>query len=121
VAIERRPQAFRTKLGEPVAINRRNPALIAAFALLLGDALGLAFAAKISLELGEDAKHVEEGLAGRVARIDRLLGGFESDAAALQIADDKYDSERFGNNSAGGASHNRASTSRWCYAVRCGD
>lgn len=62
--------------------------LIAAFALLLGDAFGLALAAKIGFELGEDAKHIEERLAGRVARVDRLLGGFESNAAALQIVDD---------------------------------
>src|SRR5260221_14632821 len=39
----------------------------------------LTFAAKVGLELGEHTEHVEEGLAGRHAGIDRLPGCLERD------------------------------------------
>jgi hypothetical protein len=38
-----------------------------------GDALKLALATEIRFEFGEDARHVEEALPGRGARVDRLF------------------------------------------------
>ena len=56
--------------------------------LRLLDALGLPLAAQVRLELGEDAQHVEEGLAGRRARVDWLLGRLQRDALLLQLMHD---------------------------------
>ena len=55
-------------------INRRLPAPVHARRLGLGDTLKLALAPQVGLELGEDAQHVEEALAGGRAGVDRLLG-----------------------------------------------
>ena len=69
-------------------INRRLAALVNAFCLRLGDALELTLPAEVRLELGEHAEHVEERFAGCVARVDRLLGGFERNALGLQFVND---------------------------------
>ena len=53
-----------------------------------GDALGLALPAQIGLELGEDAQHIEEGLARRRGRIHRLIGCGQMRALGLQVRDD---------------------------------
>ena len=55
-------------------------AAIGAALLRRGDPLGLALAAQVGLELGEDAEHVEECLAGRGRGVHGLLGGSEMGA-----------------------------------------
>jgi hypothetical protein len=47
-------------------------------ALALANALKLTLAPEIGLELREDAQHVKECLAGRVAGVDRLLCSFKA-------------------------------------------
>jgi hypothetical protein len=46
-------------------------------AFCLGDALQLPLAAKVGLELGEHAEHVQEAFAGGRAGVDRLLRGLQ--------------------------------------------
>lgn len=53
-----------------------------------GDSLGLPLLAQVGLELGKNAKHVEERLAGGGAGVDRLLGRLERHSPALQLMDD---------------------------------
>jgi hypothetical protein len=52
------------------------------------DSERLAFAPKISFELGEHPGHVEEALARGSAGIDRLFGRLQGDAALLKVVDD---------------------------------
>jgi hypothetical protein len=58
-------------------IYRSGPTLVDAGGLGLGDPLQLALAAQVRFELGEDAKYVEEALAGGRAGVDWLLVGLE--------------------------------------------
>ena len=53
-----------------------------------GDPLGLALAAQVGLELGEDAEHVEERLAGRGRGVHGLFGSSEMGALVLEGRDD---------------------------------
>ena len=69
-------------------IDRRLAARIDAPQLGGLNALKLALAPKIGLELGEDPQHVEKRLAGGCGRIDRLLGCAQGDATKLQIMND---------------------------------
>jgi hypothetical protein len=55
---------------------------------LLRQCLDLPFLPQVGFELGEHAKHVEEGLAGRGARIDRLLSRAQGHTSLPQLMDD---------------------------------
>jgi hypothetical protein len=77
------PIVFAMSVGRiPCSFNSRTRAspLVDAGCLRLGDALKLALAAKVGLELGEHAEHVEEALAGGSAGVDGLLGLLEAGA-----------------------------------------
>ena len=69
-------------------IDRRLAALVDAARLGGADPFELPLAAQIGLELGEHAEHVEKGLAGRGAGVDRLLGRLQRDALGLQLVHD---------------------------------
>ena len=49
-----------------------------------GDPLGLALAVQVDLELGKDAEHVEERLAGSGRGVHGLFGGSEMGALVLE-------------------------------------
>jgi hypothetical protein len=54
----------------------------------MSDDPGQEYLADGIFELGEYAKHVEEGLAGGGARTDRLLSRAQSNASLPQLMDD---------------------------------
>ena len=52
------------------------------------DSFGLALAAQVGLELGEDAEHVEERLAGSGRGVHGLFGSGKMGALVLECRDD---------------------------------
>src|SRR3984893_5759694 len=66
-------KALRLHLAHLRGIYRCRTALVNARGLGRGDAFELSLALQVRFELGEDAKHIKEALAGGGAGIDRLL------------------------------------------------
>src|SRR3954463_15176604 len=81
-------QALRMQSTDALVIDRPLAALVGASGLGCRDAFKLPLAPEIGLELGEHTEHVEEGLAGRGAGVDRLLGGFQRDPALPEFVDE---------------------------------
>lgn len=69
-------------------MNRRLAPPVDALGLGLGDPFHLPLAAKVGLELGEDAEHVEEGFARRRRGVDRLFRGLERHSRRAQLMHD---------------------------------
>jgi hypothetical protein len=57
-------------------------------ALSCGDALEPTLAPQVGFELGKHAKHVEKGLTGRRADVDRLLRRAQGNTTGPQLMDD---------------------------------
>ncbi|ANN60782.1 hypothetical protein A9K72_31435 [Mesorhizobium loti] len=72
-------------LSDLVAVDFRWPALVCAVLVGSSDSLRLALAPQIGLELGKDAEHVKESLAGGGRRIDGLFGREEMRAFRLYL------------------------------------
>jgi hypothetical protein len=83
-----RPHALCLQFANPCLVYRSWASLVGAGSLRLADALKLALAAEVCLELGEYAEHIEKALAGGGARVDWLLGRPECGALGTHRADD---------------------------------
>ncbi len=75
------------KLGKP--FDGGGTPFAAAFCLRLADTLHRALVADGSLELREDAKHLQEASSGRCAGVDRLLGGSKGDLLLFKFVYDR--------------------------------
>ncbi len=76
------------KLVDDRGIDLRLSALVDAARLRCGNSFGLAFLPQVGLELGEYPQHVQEGLTGSGARVDRLLSRARCHSSFLQLMDD---------------------------------
>jgi hypothetical protein len=76
------------KLVDDRGIDFRLSPLIDTARLRCGISFGLAFLPQVGLELGEHPKHVEEGLTGSGARVDRLFSRAQRYSFFLQLVDD---------------------------------
>ena len=88
------PMALRLHLAYLRHVYRSGPAFVHALRLGLRDTFKLGLAPQVGFKLGKHAKHVEEALARRGTRVDRLFGRFERGALdpdcsydVLQVAD----------------------------------
>jgi hypothetical protein len=69
-------------------IDFRPSSLVDTTRFRCGNSFGLAFLPQVGLEFGEHPEHVEEGLAGRGACVDRLLSRAQRHPPFLQLMDD---------------------------------
>jgi hypothetical protein len=72
-------------LTHPRRVYGRWAGLLDAGFLRLGDVLELALFPQVGFELGEDAEHIEEALAGGRRGIDRRFGGLQRSALSLHL------------------------------------
>src|SRR5262245_59899617 len=79
-----RSKPLRLKFAHLSGVQPRWPALVDTCRLGLGNAFKLAFPPQVGLELSEHAKHIQEALARRRARVDWLLKRLQGGAAFLQ-------------------------------------
>src|SRR5262249_598659 len=83
-----RPQPFIQESSDLVRVNRPWAALVNALRFGRLDALHLSLAPEVRFELGEDAQHVQERLAGRRAGVDGLLCRLQVHTALAQLMDE---------------------------------
>ena len=76
------------ELADDRWIDFRFPSLVDAARLRCGDPLGLALLPQVGLELREYSQHIEEGLAGSGAGVDRLLSCAQCHSLFLQLLND---------------------------------